>query len=112
MSGKADDWKKEMRKASKAATERADALADDQLQAIAGQSARLKKIVTNLELTDDATHQKLVGIVNDATRGNESLGSVIERIRELGGAAGEVVSVVESLDPAKALSVLRDSLDR
>ena len=112
MSGDADDWKKEMREASEAAKERADAMADEQLQAIAGQSGRLNEIVTNLELTDDATYQKLVGIVDDATRRNESLGSFVERIRELGGAAGEIVSVVESLDPAKALSALRDSLGR
>lgn len=112
MGSNADDWKEKMRKASAAAEQHADELSDDQLEAIAGQAKKLNQILTNLQLTDEATYQELVGIVDEATRQNQSIGEIVERIRGLGDAVEDVVTVVESLTPAKALSALRASLNR
>lgn len=107
-----DDWKEKMREASAAAQEHADELTDEQLEAIAGQAKKLNQILTNLQLTDRATYQELVGIVDEATRQNQSIGEIVERIRGLGDALEDVVTVIESLTPAKALSMLRESLNR
>lgn len=112
MGRNADDWKEKMREASAAAREHADGLTDDQLEAIAGQAEKLNQIVTDLLLTDEATYQELVGIVDESTRRNQSIGEIVERIKELGDAVEDVVTVVESLTPAKALSALRASLNR
>ena len=112
MGGSADDWKEKMRQASKAAQEHADELTDDQLQVIAGQAKRLNEILTNLQLADEATYRELVGIVDEATRRNQSIGEVVDRIRALGNAFEDAVTVIESLTPAKALSTLRESLNR
>ena len=112
MGSNADDWKEKMREASTAAQEHADELTDDQMEAIAGQVKKLNEILTNLQLADEATYQELVGIVDEATRRNQSIGEIVERIRALGDAFEDVVTVVESLTPAKALSTLRESLNR
>ena len=112
MGSNADDWKEKMREASTAAQKHADELTDDQLEAIAGQVKKLNEILTNLQLADEATYQKLVGIVDEATRRNQSIGEIVERIRALGDAFEDVVTVVEGLTPAKALSTLRESLNR
>lgn len=112
MSGNSDDWKEKMRQASVAAQEHADELTDDRLQAIASQAERLNEILNNLQLADEAAYQELVGIVDEATRRNQAIGEVVDRIRVLGNAFEDVVAVVESLTPAKALSALRESLNR
>ena len=112
MGGDADDWKQEMREASAAAEEHADELTDDELEEIAGQANKLNEILTNLQLTDGATYQELVGVVDDATRRNQSIGEVVDRIRALGNAFEDVVTVIESLTPAKALTMLHESLNR
>ena len=112
MGDDADDWKKKMNEASVDAQERAGELTDDQLQAIAGQAEQLSEIFTNLELSDDATYHALVAIVDDATRRNQSIGEIVERLRALGDAVEDVVGVMESLTPAGGLSALRKSLKR
>ena len=112
MSNNADDWKEKMRKASAAAQKHADELTDDQLQVIAGQAKKLNEILTNLQLADEATYQELVGIVDEATRQNQSIGEIVKRIRALGDTFEDVVTIIESLTPAKALSTLRESLNR
>ena len=112
MGDDADDWKKKMNEASADAQEHADELTGDELQAIAGQAEHLSEIFTNLELSDDATYQALVAIVDDATRRNQSIGEIVERVRALGDAVEDVVGVIESLSPTEALSTLRKLLKR
>ena len=83
-----------------------------ELEEISGQAGQLTEIFSNLELSDEATYQALVAIVDNATRRNQSVGEIVERVRALGDAAEEVVGVIESMTPAGALSALGKALKR
>ena len=82
------------------------------MEEISGQAGQLTEIFSNLELSDEATYQALVAIVDNATRRNQSVGEIVERVRALGDAAEEVVGVIESMTPAGALSALGKALKR
>jgi hypothetical protein len=82
-----EDWKKEMLEASEAAKKKADAAADSQLAAVMQQADELKETFDALKLNDQATYDKLVAIVEEATATNESMASLVSRVKSLGGTA-------------------------
>ena len=104
--------KAEILKASESAKAKADALADPQLEAINKQVDALAGIFKELKLTDQATYDSLVEIVEDAITRNQAIGSVVQRIRALGQAGAKLATSIGNVTSGGALSTLRSALKR
>ena len=81
-------------KASKTAEAAADAAVGDKLDKITQQATDMEKIFDDLKLTDQATYDELVKIVEDATKKNESLASVVDRLKALSAADGKLAGQI------------------
>lgn len=104
--------KAEILKASQAARAKADAVADPQLAAINEQADALRSTFEELKLTDKAAYDKLVEIVEDASRRNLAIGTVVERVKALGEAGAKVAGVIGNLSGGGAVSALNSLLKR
>ena len=110
MNDSTDDWKKQMEEASKEAVEDANAATASELAKIDEQADDLRAISQKLKLSDPITYDKLVAIVDEATRRNEAISEVVTRVKALGQAAAELAARIESLTPGAALSTLSKAL--
>ena len=110
MSDSTDDWKKQMEEASKKAVEDANAATSSELAKINERADDLRAISQKLKLSDPITYDKLVAIVDEATRRNEAISEVVTRVKALGPAAVKLAARIESLTPGAALSTLSKAL--
>ncbi|MCY4374823.1 MAG: hypothetical protein OXC31_13710 [Spirochaetaceae bacterium] len=112
MSDSTDDWKKRMEAGSKKAVEDANATTDPALAAINKQADDARAIVQNLKVSDQPTYNKLVEIVDDATRRNEAIGAVVGRVKILGQVGVELAEKIGGMTTAGvAISALKNMLD-
>jgi len=99
----ARDFTKAREKARKAA----DAAVGGRLDEITQQAKDLEKIFDDLKLTDRETYDELIRIVEDATNRNESVASVVERVKALGAAgatlAGQIAGIASGGGGLKAV---------
>ena len=98
--------------AADAAKKEANAATDDELNEIQGQAAQLQGIFDDLKLTDKATYDQLINIVEEATQRNESIAAVIDRVKALGAAGMKLAETIGNLSSGGALTVLRQALNR
>ena len=105
------DWKKVIDDAATVARKEADGATDDELKEIQGQAALLRGIFDDLELTDKATYDQLIKIVEEATRRNESIASVIDRLKAPGTAGTRLAATIGNISSGGALTVLRQTLN-
>lgn len=98
----------EAREKAKAA---GDSAVGGKLDDITQQAADMEKIFDELKLTDQATYDELIKIVEDATMKNESLASVVDRVKALGTAgatlAGQIVNIASG---GGGLQAIRNAL--
>ena len=96
--------------ARRRAREAGDAAVGDMLDAITQQAAQLEQIFDDLKLTDQATYDSLAEIVRDATDRNESIATVIDRIRVLSAVGQELAERIGDITSGGALAALRGAL--
>ena len=107
-----DDWRDKMQKASNDAEKKADKAADPELQKITAEADQLRTIFDELKLTDKATYDQLVRVVDEATQKNESIAGVITRLKALGSAAATAAllvshKTVHTAKPARTERIFR-----
>ena len=78
----------------------------DQLDQITEQADALQGIFDGLKLTDPATYDALTDIVKEASAKNESLASVIDRVKELGAGGAQLAGKIAGLSGGGALALL------
>ena len=104
-----EDWQKKMREASAGAVEKANEQTQEELNEISAQGDALRSIAENLKLTDQETYDKLVAIVEEATRKNESIADVIGHTKALGEAG---IKFAANISGGGGLAVLSSILKR
>ena len=92
--------------ARKRARSAADKAVGDELDHVVAASDELERVFDSLKQQDPATRSRLMGIVQDATHRNESIGTLIERLRAAGEAGIRLAETVEGLTPAGLLKRL------
>jgi hypothetical protein len=97
-------------KAREAAKKAGDDAVGDQLDAIMQVADEFEEIFDDLKLTDRATYDSLIEVVQDATSKNESIASVIDRVKALGDAGSALASKVGDITSRGSLAALRGSL--
>lgn len=102
---------RDFREARRKAREAADEAVGDKLDAILDVAAQLEGIFGELELSDQETHASLIKIVRDATEKNESLATVIDRVRDLGDVGQELAERIAEVTSAGALAAVRGALN-
>ena len=88
----------------------ADAAVGDRLDAITQQAAQLEEIFDDLKLTDRATYDRLIQVVQDATARNESIASVIDRIKAFSAAGLNLAGKIGDIASGGTLATLRTAL--
>ncbi len=105
-----EDWRKKIDDAADAAKKKADAAVQDDLDKITAQAAELQEIFDGLKLTDAATYDQLVEIVDEATARNDAISSVVDRVKALGAAGKELAATIGNISGGGALAMLRNAL--
>ena len=72
----------------------------------------MQGIFDDLKLTDRATYDQLISIVEEATQRNKSIAAVIDRVKALGTAGMNLAETVGNISSGGALTVLRQALNR
>ena len=103
-------WQIDMEKAAATAAENAGKTTAPVFADLADEAAQLQGIFDELKLNDEATYNKLIEIVNQATQKNEAIASVIERVKSLGEAGMGLLETVEKISSGGALAALRTAL--
>lgn len=103
-------WQIDMEKAAETAAKNAGETTGPVFADLADEVAQLQGIFDNLKLNDEATYNKLIEIVNQATQKNEAIASVIERVKSLGEAGMGLLETVEKISSGGALAALRTAL--
>ena len=102
---------RDFREARRKAKEAADEAVGDKLDAILQVAAHLEEIFHELELSDQEVYDGLTEIVRDATEKNESLATVIDRVRTLGEVGQELATRIADVTSAGALAAVRGALN-
>ncbi len=102
----ADDWKQDMIAASEKAKSEADAKTQKELDGISAGAAGLQQIADDLKLTDPETYNKLINIVDQATKNNEAIGDVVDKVKSLGKAGVKLAAGISSAGTLGALSAI------
>jgi hypothetical protein len=97
-------------KARKKATDAADAAVGDRLDKIDQQASELAGIFDDLKLTDQATYDALVAIVEDATEKNLSIASVIDNVKALGAAGTKLAGKLGDLSSGGAMQLVANAI--
>jgi biopolymer transport protein ExbD len=105
-----EDWKKKIDEARAKARRQADDKVDDDLAQITVQADQLRGIFDGLKLTDQATYDELIKIVADATAKNESVASVVDRLKTLGEAGVKLAGSITSVASGGPLGILSTAL--
>lgn len=105
-----EDWKKLLDDADAEAAAEADAAVDGDLAQITAQADQLRGIFEGLKLTDQATYDELIKVVEDATEKNESIASVVDHLQALGEAGKKLAGSITSVASGGSLGVLRTAL--
>lgn len=92
-------------KAREKARAAGDAAVGDKLDKVTQQATDMEKIFDELKLTDQATYDELIKVVEDATEKNESVASVVDRLKALGKAGKKLAGSITSVASAGALDV-------
>jgi len=100
-----EDWKAEMDKARAKARAQADDAVKDDLDQITAQADQLRGIFDDLKLTDPATYDELIKIVDDATAKNESIASVVDRLKALGAVGTKLAGSITNVASGAALNL-------
>lgn len=80
-----DQELQELEEASNASADVASAALDASLKTVMSHVARLNELKP--KTADEATYQKLIALVQDATRKNESIATLRANVQQLGGSA-------------------------
>ena len=88
----------------------ADAAVGDRLDEITRQADELEGIFDELKLTDKETYDGLIKIVEQATKKNESIASVIDNLKSLGQAGIKLAGVIGNITSGGSVSALRAAL--
>ena len=88
-----DDWKKKMMEADAAAAKKAGELIDDDLEILMKEVATLKTTAAP-QTADSETYAKIIAVVEQATRKNESIAQLKANLKKLGGTAVALVKDV------------------
>jgi hypothetical protein len=105
-----DDFKKIIDEADKKSAAKADAAVKDDLDAITREADQLESIFNSLKLTDPATHEKLVRIVEEARVKNEAVASVLTRIKAIGAAGQRLAASLGNLSGIGGLGAIAKAL--
>ena len=105
-----EDWRAKIDAADEKAAKKADDAVKGELDAITAQATELESIFDNLKLTDRETYDKLVEIVENATRKNESIASIVKRVEGLGDVGKRLARSIGNLSTGGALSLLEKTL--
>lgn len=89
-----------LRRASEQSAEKARKLLDDEVSDIMAEVARISELKP--ETADEETYEKLVSVVTEATRRNESIAAIKKNVEELGDSAVALFKEMASI--AKGLS--------
>jgi predicted HAD superfamily phosphohydrolase len=100
-----EDWKKLIDAADAEAAAEADDVVKDDLDQITAQADQLRDIFDELKMTDPATYDELIKIVDDATAKNESVASVVDRLKALGAAGKKLAGSIANVASGAALNV-------
>jgi hypothetical protein len=100
------DFRKAREKAKKAGRK----AVGNKLEEINEQADELEGIFDALKLTDQETYDELVKIVKEATAKNESVASVIARVKELGAAGVKLAGTIADISSGGTLAALRGAL--
>lgn len=100
-----EDRKARLAKARAKAKAQADGVVNDDLDQITAQADQLQGIFDDLKLTDPATYDELVKIVDEANANNESIASVVDRVKALGAAGTKLASSITNVASGAALNV-------
>ncbi len=102
---------RDFKKAREKSRNAADDAVGDKLDKINEQADKLRGVFDALKLTDQATYDGLIEIVESATAKNESIASVIDRVKALGEAGVELAGTIGNLSSGGALAVLSRALN-
>ena len=92
-------------KARKKAREAGDAAVGDKLDEVTQQASNMEEIFDELKLTDQATYDELIKIVEDATSKNQSVASVVDRLKDLGKAGKKLAGSITRVASESALDI-------
>ena len=88
----------------------ADEQTDKDLKAILENVDDLEGIFNELKLTDQTTYDQLITIVEKATERNESIATVVDRLKALGEAGKKLAAMAGNLSGAGALKTVLEAL--
>lgn len=99
-----DDFKKLIDAAAASAAATADATSKVALDLLLEQANTPAAIFRALKLTDAQTYDDLIHVVDAATRKNEAIGSVVERLQNLGKVGAQLATQVANLSGPGAVA--------
>ena len=100
-----EDRKARLAKARAKAKAQADGVVNGDLDQITAQADQLRGIFDDLKLSDPATYDELIKIVDEATAKNESIASVVDRVKALGAAGTKLAGSITNVASGAALNV-------
>ena len=103
-------WQIDMEKAAETAAINAGVTTGPVFADLADEAVQLQGIFDELKLNDEATYNKLIEIVDEATQKNEAIANVIDHVKSLGEAGMRLIGTVEQVASGGALAALRTAL--
>ena len=106
MTGNAEKSPRDFDKARRRARKAANKAVGDKLDRIVAGTDELQQVFEDLKLQDEATYERVAGIVREAAERNESIGEVVERLKVIGEVGSWLAEKVAGLTPADVLRLL------
>ncbi len=103
-------WADKLKQAREKAIGEADRQTQIELDLVLREAAELDGIMDDLKLNDQATYDKLMTVVQEATDQNLEIAAVVDRFKALGRAGGKFASVIGNLSGAGALKTVLKAL--
>ena len=106
MTGSGEKPPRDFDEARQRAREAANEAVGDKLDRIVAGTDELQQVFEDLKLQDEATYERVAGIVREAAERNESIGEVVERLKVIGEVGSWLAEKVAGLTPADVLRLL------
>ena len=106
----ANGWREKADRARRAAREAADNETEEELKAVLGKADELEGIFKDLKLADQETYDQLITVVEKATERNDSIATVVARLKALGEAGKKLAATAGNVSGAGALKTVLEAM--
>ena len=103
-------WREKADEARRIAKEKADKQTEQEIIILLEEADTLEGIFKELKLADQETYDQLITVVEKATERNESIATVVDRLKALGEAGKKLAATAGNVSGTGALKMVLEAL--